>query len=1217
MPGKAKNTSSDEDGTEPRPKTLSAPRTTSEAWERIAQPHIDSFDFMLDAGLDMAIANLAPVEIPLYDPQDPEQVRNPHKDTLTVWIDSATVGFPTKSDDSADQRIFPAECRERHISYNGALNIAVKYSLNGDAPKTIKRKVGQIPIMVGSKRCHTAGLTAPEKVAHHEDSNSFGGYFITNGIERCIRMLQIPKRNFVHVLSRNAYLKRGTEYSDKACFIRSTRQDESGVTLTLHYLKKGDAMVSFVINKQQFFISIYLLLRCLRETTDKQIFNEIIRGDFDNSFIRDRIEFILHEGKRHGVFKRRDALSLVGSRFRVALEAAPSLSDEEVGEHLLENYILVHLDDCDDKFCLLIFMLQKLLRYVNGSCVEDNSDALANQEILTAGHLYLRILKEKLYDYVVGVKRAIATDVARVQRRGASATAIDFASDTYFKKKLEQQADIGRKLDYFMATGNLVSNSGLDLLQISGYTIVAEKLNVMRYLSHFRSVHRGAFFSEMKTTAVRKLLPESWGFLCCVHTPDGAPCGLLGHLTSGCVVQCTPERTKAVVPTLVELGMMPSSGGGQVVHYTLLQVLLDGRVVGGIGGGPDAIAAFVARLRMIKSDPADKRIPATTEIVYVAETAGPYPGIFLHTCSARMMRQCLLRYNNQLEWIGPMEQSFLDIACEEAQPAGATHVDTSPMNILSWVASFTPFSDMNQSPRNMYQCQMAKQTMGSPCHNYAHRTDNKMYRLQTPQAPMVYNENHELLHIDDFSNGTNAVVAVISYTGYDMEDAVIINKSSYERGFGHGTMYKTQVFDVSGRQQRMRKSHEFIRLPPIAAKINVATAQGRSLSDAQKFAQLGPDGVIAVGTQVTKGTPLVCIYNEASGSHRFESHKSTEPAVVDEVRFIGNDSGAGDGVRTVSVKLRYDRNPVVGDKFASRHGQKGVLSWLWPQADMPFSGSGINPDIIINPHAFPSRMTIGMLLESMAGKTCALAGKTQDSTPFKFDEKQRAVDYVGSQLRAAGYNYYGTEELYSGVAGCKMQADVFIGVVYYQRLRHMVKDKSQVRASGPINPLTRQPVKGRKKHGGIRFGEMERDALIGHGAAFLMHDRLMNCSDRHVADICTRCHSILSPCNRAQTSATAATVYCRSCDGDVLQPDGEDLDADSDVDDDSSQQKRGKRQKQKRNGHRDEASGKKPSQKVARIVIPYVVRYLVNQLAAMNVKVAIDTSKYTELRTTN
>ena len=183
-------------------------------------------------------------------------------------------------------------------------------------------------------------------------------------------------------------------YTDKACFIRSTRQDESGVTLTLHYLKKGDAMVSFVINKQQFFISIYLLLRCLRETTDRQIFNEVIRGDTNNSFIRDRVEFILHEGKRHGVFRRRDALALVGSKFRVVLEAGPSLTDEEVGQFLVDSYVLVHLGEGeaagDDKFCLLVFMLQKLLRYVNGSCVEDNSDALANQEILTAGHLCVR-----------------------------------------------------------------------------------------------------------------------------------------------------------------------------------------------------------------------------------------------------------------------------------------------------------------------------------------------------------------------------------------------------------------------------------------------------------------------------------------------------------------------------------------------------------------------------------------------------------------------------------------------------------------------------------------------------------------------------------------------------------------------------------------------------------------------------------------------------------
>lgn len=210
--------------------------------------------------------------------------------------------------------------------------------------------------------------------------------------------------------------------------------------------------------------------------------------------------------------------------------------------------------------------------------------------------------------------------------------------------------------------------------------------------------------------------------------------------------------------------------------------------------------------------------------------------------------------------------------------------------------------------------------------------------------------------------------------------------------------------------------------------------------------------------------------DQETGRISYKKHESSEPAYIEEVRILDGDREQG--VQKVSIKYRYNRNPVVGDKFSSRHGQKGVLSVLWPQVDMPFTGSGITPDCIINPNAFPSRMTIGMLIESMAGKSGALHGQYMDATPFKFSEKQRAVDYFGEQLKAAGFNYYGSEPLYSGIWGDKLEADIYIGVVYYQRLRHMVSDKSQVRATGPINQLTRQPLKGRKKHGGIRFGEV-------------------------------------------------------------------------------------------------------------------------------------------------
>jgi DNA-directed RNA polymerase I subunit RPA2 len=319
-------------------------------------------------------------------------------------------------------------------------------------------------------------------------------------------------------------------------------------------------------------------------------------------------------------------------------------------------------------------------------------------------------------------------------------------------------------------------------------------------------------------------------------------------------------------------------------------------------------------------------------------------------------------------------------------------------------------------------------------------------------------------------------------------------------------------------------------------------------------------------------------------------HKEKERACVQTIRRLNlsgtSSSGrSSDSNEALSVTLRFPRNPVIGDKFSSRHGQKGVLSILWPQTDMPFSESGICPDVIINPHAFPSRMTIGMLIESMAGKSGACHGMFQSATPFSFHESgdKIAVDYFGEQLQKAGYSYYGSEPLYSGVSGCLMQADLYIGVVFYQRLRHMVSDKYQVRATGTVNPLTRQPIKGRKKGGGIRLGEMERDSLLSHGTAFLLHDRLLNCSDRHIAYACRRCGDLLSPATERSSILSAGQkaidatkhqlrVFCRNakcC-----------------------------------NAVRDEAN----DDAVQPIILPYVYRYLANELAAMNIKMKMNVS---------
>jgi DNA-directed RNA polymerase I subunit RPA2 len=254
-------------------------------------------------------------------------------------------------------------------------------------------------------------------------------------------------------------------------------------------------------------------------------------------------------------------------------------------------------------------------------------------------------------------------------------------------------------------------------------------------------------------------------------------------------------------------------------------------------------------------------------------------------------------------------------------------------------------------------------------------------------------------------------------------------------------------------------------------------------------------------------------YDETDKTHHTVKYKGYETATIDQVIGVGFESYEKEPLgafQRVIIKWRINRNPTRGDKFSSRHGQKGVMSQLFPQVNMPFTGEGITPDVIINPNAFPSRMTIGMLIEIMAAKAGAIHGMRQDATPFSFDESFPPHKYFGDQLVKAGYNYYGNELLYSGITGEPFWAEVYFGVCYYQRLRHMVGDKFQVRSEGRTVQTTRQPIKGRKKGGGIRFGEMERDSILAHGVMTILKDRLLLSSDADVAFCCTRCGNMLT-----------------------------------------------------------------------------------------------------------
>lgn len=985
------------------------------------------------------------------------------------------------------------QARQRGLSYRAPLMAKVSVRVDQGPVHSFERKIGLLPVMVCSAACHLRALSPKQLLARHEEAHEVGGYFICNGNERCIRLLIVPRRQHMLALARPTFKNRGTDFSDKAIQIRCVRSDHSSVTVALHYLESGAAALRLTVRKSEFFVPVCLVLKALRECTDRDIYARVCAGDYDDAFVCERIEVALRAARDLGarVRGRADALMYLGRRFRSQLALgdadASAVSDEAAGRLLLEQYVLVHLDDHAAKWELLVCMLQKLYAFAAGRVPADNADALSNQEVLLPGHLLCALVKERLGEWLEAcaatarkeLQPAAAAAASGGGARGPSAPAAahsaDFAKRTV--EKATQAVDVGKKVDYFLATGNLVSRSGLDLQQTAGYTIVAERLNYWRFISHFRSVHRGAFFAQMRTTTVRKLLPESWGFLCPVHTPDGSPCGLLNHLAQRCELRASdglaPAQAAALVRLLAERGVVPIGGAldacGAPPPRGSLPVLLDGALVGHV---PGARAAGLARaLRTLKllrapvsalgellpasaASGAALRVPDALEIVLARPGDSPQWGsLCLFSGPARPLRPVRHLGTGRVELVSPWEQLYLRIALSDADAAaeaaaGATgaagadacaddpptHAELSPMNMLSVIASLTPFSDHNQSPRNMYQCQMGKQTMGTPYHALPYRTDNKSYRLQSPQTPLVATEGYREFRLDEYPNGTNAVVAVLAYSGYDMEDAMVLNKASYERGFGHASVYATYVVDLAEKGARGGRGgggacqRVFSNLVP---REETPADSG----DVELFTpQLGEDGLPEIGQTVKQGEPLYCTYDSISKTHAVSVHKNAEPAVVEEVRLLGAEGGAAHCTRA-SIKLRYNRNPIPGDKFSSRHGQKGVMSRLWPQEDMPFSESGLTPDVIINPHAFPSRMTIGMLVESLAAKSGALHGMQQDATPFRFGERQPAADYFGRQLLRAGYSYAGSEPMYSGVYGCEMQYDIYVGVVYYQRLR--------------------------------------------------------------------------------------------------------------------------------------------------------------------------------------
>jgi len=963
--------------------------------------------------------------------------------------------------DGSTSILTPAEARLRNLTYSSPVFLEISTKQDGQVENQ-EVEIGRIPIMVRSNVCNLNKATQEELVENYMDPLDPGGYFIINGNERVMVMSEDLAANqpFIEPVKEKLTLRL---FSSRGAY---------RIPITIVESSNGLLEVSFSRFKN---IPAIILIKALGMIKEADIAKSI--GKETDSVIVNLYEFAKISTVEEAMMYIAESTSIQGTKKEIL---------DKIKQRL-DAYFLPHIgikkENRIDKAETLCKLIKQFLIFKENPEYKIEKDHYANKRVRLSGDLLTDLFRVNLNILIRDIKYSLQKTLKR--RRFYSLKTI--AKSTLFTHRIKSA----------IATGSWIGNR-------KGVTQNMDKTNYLSILSQLQKVS-STLAGEQTNFLARTIHPTQYGRFCPIETPEGTEIGLRKNLAIMSKISTTSEISEEQLKKEFEkLGVSKQTEG--------TEIFFNGIFIGNIQDYGKFINDFIEKRR-------NQELPLGISIAYkenlkiisiLSDTGRVLrPLIPVDNGIPRLTEEHIrLLKENQISWEDLIKKGlveYLDASEEENKLVALTpeeitqehtHLEIDKVASLGPITSIVSFGNHDQSSRLIRGSKTQKQGLGLYAANYLCRIDTDVSVLHYPQQPIVRSLVYDALNV--YPVGQNIVVAVMTYDGYNMEDALIINKSSIDRGFGRSTYF------------RPYSSVELNYAGGLKDEIAIPTkdVSGYRLESSYKF--LEDDGVVYPEASMKSGEVVIGKMSppkflsearEISIKAQKESSlviRQEETGIVDAV-FITLDE---EGNKIIQVKTRDPRNPELGDKFSTPHGQKGVVGAIVPEEDIPFTSRGIKPDLIFNPHGIPSRMTVGYLLELITGKIGCLKGEIMDGTSFGNHNLQE----YEQELKKLGFRYDGKETMYHGVTGKRMQTKIYVGNMYYLRLKYMVKNKMHARASGKIALLTRQPIEGRARGGALRLGEMEQQALVAHGSSLLLKERYD--SDKVIIHICSKCGAL-------------------------------------------------------------------------------------------------------------